>query len=93
MTDKLYILNELLLLITPCKYRDALSLKFTCFSSLVLPLCHFRKKEPSTCFTNSIEERFKLIADFVESEFLYPFKISLDIVFFGVSVIFSFMII
>ncbi len=32
---------------------------------------YLRKKEPSSCFSNSIEDRFKFIADFVESEFLY----------------------
>lgn len=37
---------------------------------LVSTLCHLRKKEPHSCFSNTIEGRLKVIADFLESEFL-----------------------
>lgn len=61
------------LLVGCCKYGNV-NLHFI----LVSPLCHLRKKEPSSCFTNSSEDRFKLIADFVESEFLSLFYIMLS---------------
>lgn len=40
---------------------------------LVSPLWHLRKKETNTCFSNSTDDRFRLVADFVESEFLNLF--------------------
>lgn len=36
-----------------------------------ISFCPLRKKEPNSCVSNTIEDRFQLIADFVESEFLY----------------------
>lgn len=54
-------------------YRDDHSVNLVWFSTLYSPFCQFRRKDPSSCYCNSIEDRFRVIADFVESKFLHPF--------------------